>query len=301
MAIINALDVGINSDWDDPSIIWVANAGFRSIRIGWEPNWDFSTLQRIVKTAGDNKLLVHLNCVPTKLAGGRTYDDPAMPGFVDKCARLPISSLGFFNEGNHLPFIANPNAAQWADAQVKMKDIAHQANPILTLLLEALSPESGALDPRKFLADGLVHNNRLKEFNAFGAHVYEFPYNPLGKNSWNPAYYLNELDNLWKWYGKVMPFWITEFGAPSGPASSTALYPDAPYKYDEATQLQWFVDYMQAFQKSAAKVTKIMWYNQRDGNPGTGADWEKYLGLLRVDGSEKPICHAMRAVAWSNR
>jgi hypothetical protein len=305
------LVVGLNADWDDNSQSFAAKTGFRSVRVGWEPNWSRPQLEDIITRAAAKGLIVDLEIVATKTAYGRYYSDPGVRDLIAWAVpKFQLGSISFFNEGNHQPFIQSPDPYQWADACVELLDLVKKLRPKLACATGGLSPEAGTLTPVVFLREGILHNHRLLEFDALGMHPYEFPYNPLDPNPWNFVHQLDELHRIVAYCRaayqvratETMPFWLTEFGAPSyGTQEDLARYPDAPFKYNEADQAKWALSYIEAFARSQALIGRVHWYCDRDGDPGTGASWESHVGLRRQDGTPKPAAAVMQAFAWGHR
>ncbi len=310
------LTVGVNSEWDDESFRTLGAWGCRSTRIGWDADWDiaqgWSGLVDICTRAKALGLTVDLEVVASSVSGVRRYDDPNVRRLLrwvspaTQVARLGLSSVSLLNEGNHKPFINFPNAAQWANTMVELRDLVRSINPALPVGTGGLSPESNELSWIPFLKAAYAANPRIKEFEAIGLHPYCFPWVPDVLEPWSGFTYMDTLDALFReWHGgaKTIPVWLTEFGAPTIRGES----PSGAYTYSatgvRSGQAEWCAKYVKAMRRSRCTIAKVHWYRDRDSKPigYTTTSNDPYMGLRYYDGTWKPAANVYSAFAWSKR
>lgn len=300
--------VGLNSDDGEASLKRNATLGIKTVRIGWESNWEpdgkYPRLQAICALANKYGLGVDLEVVATRINNVRKYDDPGAVTLAQWAAKnCSLASMSFLNEGNHQPFITAPDAKGWANAMVNLKDKVAVVNPALPLATGGLSPEGGDLSCIPFWTHAIQANPRILEFDHIGLHPYETNWYPSSPNWWNPNNMLKDAHGLFLWcrQGKPVDFWLTEFGSPSMPS----LYKpgaEPPQRFTEEDQAKWLADYIHAFQQTTARVARVHFFCDNDWtSPGEMAARDAHMGLFKTDGTPKPAASVYSAFAWARR
>jgi hypothetical protein len=198
--------------------------------------------------------------------------------------------LSLFSDGG-------PNPAAYARLVKAAATAGHRARPSAKFLMAADvtgETESGALTP--WLAPmyrAVPDLNRY--FDGVAVHPYSAPRGPLTFNRGHDARFefrrIETLRHDFVSRGARKPFWITELGWSTCPASPENCNSES----QQATYLR------QAFQKvkrSYPWVRALFVYNYRDSTTVTDpTDKERWFGLIRRDGTPKPAWNVLRAEA----
>ncbi len=298
-----------------------AKIGATRVRIGWENPWPIADLAKTINEIHDAGMRLTICLTPNN----RKYGEK---DYVDFCiAVMKILKKGDIlevrNEPNHKPFALIPNAKAYAAEFVAVYEACKPINPDIPIIIGGMSPEAGDLDPRSFTVacinqapTEMVIGKPVSKFlkaDGQAMHTYCFPSDPTVGDAWNPVAYIGynvggqpSLDAIWKFCGiPAMPFYLTEFGAPSGRTDLGTTgkpdpeYPQMPYRYNQVGQAEWLARYLEAFRWNPANIVGADWFSIVDGIAGTGESWAPYMGLLKADGTKKEVTQVFRAWASS--
>jgi hypothetical protein len=176
------------------------------------------------------------------------------------------------------------------------------ANPRAVVVAGETAPagtKGGDISPSDFTralyAAGIGGN-----FDVFAAHPYTYPETPAGNNAYNAWGQMMTMHDIMADHGDgAKPLWITEFGAPTGgpgqpSANGTLTYPKAEY-VTEGLQAQILREATQIyFGKSWSGL--FLWYDYQDAGTKQTTS-ENFYGLVRADGSHKPVYDVFVAAA----
>ncbi len=161
---------------------------------------------------------------------------------------------------------------------------------------------SGTIEQLGFLQD-MYGSGAAGTFDALGYHSYAYPATPLDVESWSGWSKMNDLRvslrSIMITNGEMnKQIWQTEFGAPTGGPG----YQATEAGYDPAAGDYYVSEGLQArMAEQAVAVTKtqswagpLFWYSYKDRSTDMSTS-ENFYGLLRADGSRKPVFDALGA------
>jgi exo-beta-1,3-glucanase (GH17 family) len=106
-------------------------------------------------------------------------------------------------------------------------------------------------------------------------------------NRWNFRR-IEDIRNKFKSHGTDKPFWITEIGWPTCPSSTKCVNEAA-----QAADTQMMLDMIKS--NYSSWVQAVFFYNFHDPSTQNPTNMENYFGLLRGDGSQKPVWNVIKA------
>lgn len=182
-----------------------------------------------------------------------------------------------------------------------IKSVDPSANVIAGSMAPAATA-SGNISPFDFL-NSIYQNGGKDYFDSVSFHPYSFPVLASYSASWNAWQQMfagNSLRSLMSANGDdAKRIWITEFGAPTGGPGALAdvgnyNLSQSPDHVTEDLQTQMFTDSFSLF-NTYSWAGPMFWYSYKD--LGTTNDTiENFFGIIRFDGSPKPIYSVMKDV-----
>jgi polysaccharide biosynthesis protein PslG len=322
---------GINSAWNNPcNLRAIRDSGvtMERLEVGWpevEPQkgrwtWRQFDEQFAVAARHGVSMLPLLMGVPG-WAGGDEYSiGTDQAGFARYVARvvsrygprgsfwrahhgIPYRPARWFEIWNE-PYLAQfsdggPNATAYARLFKDAAIAGHRASPGARFLLSADSSgqtQSGSLVPWiSTMYQAVPDLNRY--FDGVAVHPYSAPQSPLEFTpGHNTRFQFRRIESIRHDFvargAAAKPFWITEIGWPTCPAS--------PEDCVNETQQAAYLGQMLRTVKTnySSFVRAVFVYNYRDSpsnaDPGNKEVW---FGLIRRDGSPKPAWNVLRAEA----
>ncbi len=276
-------------------------------------SFDWRRVDRLVNAANvrNIKLLPVLAYTPDwARPAGCTSDkcaprDPALFAAFAKEAVKRYSSKGIYaweiwNEPNVAPFwrpVANvmdyATMLKLAHAAIKSQDISAL---VITGGLAPSDTKSGNISPVDFLKQ-LYTQDTQSSFEAVGFHPYSFPVLPSYFQVWNAWSQMRDtqtsLRSIMENNGDASKLiWLTEFGAPTGGPGAVATIDNYnlsqhPDHVTEDLQAMMASDAINLAGKSPW-AGPLFWHTYKDQGT-TSNTIENFFGILRYDGSQKPI------------
>ena len=170
--------------------------------------------------------------------------------------------------------------------------------------LAAVSTRDGDISQIDFLRQvSALGGNKM--VNAIGYHPYTYPLLPSLVTSFGTAWDRIDrapvsLHSVLVHYGTPnLPFWLTEYGAPTGgPGSgSTGAQSSSTTHVTEARQAQILVDAVNTAWGDP-HIQGLFIYEDRDRGGSTSTN-ENFYGVRRANGSKKPAFSALRKALLS--
>ncbi len=266
-------------DWTDTDrVIGAANARGLSVLavIGYQPGW-----ARVYRADGTQ--------LPPQPAGFAEFAAAAAKRYS-----TDVGAWEVWNEPNLERFWRpRPVPAAYARLLRAAAEAIRANDPGDPILSGGLAPAVDAADgssiaPETFLRR-LYRRGVGGSFDAVAIHPYCYPELPTDDSSWNTFFKLSELHAIMTRRGDGdKRLWLTEYGAPTGAASSAvgderqaAMLVGA---YDEASRLDF--------------AGPIFYYNYRDDGTDL-ADAEQNFGIVRRDRTPKPAWAALQGALSS--
>jgi hypothetical protein len=315
----------IKTELDD-----IVSLGFGWIRVdfAWssiQPNgrdeffWDKT--DRIIKLANERglKVLPIITYTPYWARSGVCKetnrcapDNPKDYGEFAKALAKRYSSAGVYaweiwNEPN-LGIFWKPSAdPEYYEKLLKEAYIAiHGVNPSAIVLTGGLAPTDTkgiSMNPREFI-ERLYASGGKRYFDAIGFHPYSFPLSPSQYNKTSAWSQMADaewsLRSIMKENGdSAKKIWLTEYGAPTGGPGSVASSPsryvwDVPDHVTESYQAEIFEDAVSKI-KTYDWAGPMFWYSYKDLGTNKN-DKENFFGIIRYDGSKKPVYFKMEDI-----
>ena len=264
--------------------------------------YSWSNTDRVVAAAAARGLsvLAILTYTPTwATTAGTTHAPPTSAADYARFAAVAatryagrIAAYEIWNEPNNPLFWApGANVAGYVTLLKAAYPAVKTADPDAIVLGGSLSPGTdggGWISPVTF-TNGMYASGAGPFMDALSVHPYSYPALPSDPTtaSWNTFYRVKNLRTIMVNNGdSAKRIWLTEFGAPTGTASSAVT---------EARQAQIIADGF-AFARTLPYAGPLFVYSGRDRGTDT-ADREQMFGVLHRDFSEKPAMAAVRAAA----
>ncbi len=299
-----------------------AAMGFTNIRMDFDwmnmqpdsaSSFNWSDHDRVVKTAAKYKLKV-LGLITYTPAWAR----PAGCGF-ESCAPannsqyaafaaaaaahyapLGVHNWELWNEPNlQGSWRPSPSAAAYADLLKLTYSAIKNVNPnafIISGGISSVDNASGSVNQLTFLSS-MYSAGARGSFDALGYHSYSFPATPDEVHSWSGWSMMNalptSLSSIMTANGDgAKKIWSTEYGAPTnGPgaqATESGYDPEAgDYYVSEGLQAKMAAQAINAV-RAGSWAGPLFWYSYKDLGTDTSTS-ENFFGILRADGSRKPI------------
>ncbi len=203
-----------------------------------------------------------------------------------------VAAWEIWNEPNQTrAWIAPPDPAAYARVVEAASPPIRKHDPRAKILMGALAPavddpDGDEISPITFLKGVYAAGIDRSAYDVVSIHPFSYPALPSGDEEWNTFNRLPDIYRVVRNNGDgKKPFWLTEYGARTGTTSNsvsfarqTALMKDA---YRETKKLPF--------------VQALFFYSLRDASTNR-KEPEDNFGLLRFDGSPKPVYTAMRRV-----
>lgn len=297
--------LGVNVWPTADNLAKAASLGVSWVRISDEAHWHsdgdtafdwkpFDLAVRLAHTFG-LKVLQACQGMPKNWAlGGEPghyapKDCPSMLKWCDwaaECAARGVDAVEIGNEWNNSSFWQPaPDPKSSAVLTAFAADAIQQRRPDVPVITGGFSPAGGDLAPAKFFKSQLAAApNMLDHVHGIGHHPYEFPSDP---NAGHPQSAMTQTLDLVP-LGGSRPIWVTEFGSTVGP-------PGDAKAMNEDAQVIHLDRYFAAFDALALQgVTwgPQFWYNLVD--LPDALTWPSWMGIFRLDGTERPIGEVFR-------
>ncbi len=249
-----------------------------------------------------------LSCPPASNA--------AFAAFAGAAARhysaLGVHTFEIWNEPNMTFFWSNPNATRYGQLLSAAADAVHAADSRGKVIVGGLAAAAGGLpilDQVQFLA-AICATGACDKIDGVGYHPYTYPLAASERPGWPTPWTRMSLDkpslhSVLVAAGRPdVPFWLTEFGAPTGgPGLVSNGGPDPVGGHTdhvtEALQASLATDVVRTAAADPS-IAALFWHQLQD-NPTAGDTIEAHYGLRRADGSAKPAFAAFAAAALSSR
>ncbi len=284
---------GLGADWVRVDISWARIEAHRG-------DYAWASTDRVVDAARAAGLSVlAIDCSEPNRAfrydsegALRPPSPPQFAQFAGAAARRyagTVRAWEVWNEPNSRHFWpSGPNSSAYARLLRPTSEAIRDHDPGATVLAGGLAPAVDAADgsqisPETFLRD-LYRVGASTSFDAVAVHPYSFPALPEAPKPWNTFYRLPDLHRIMRDHGDAdAPLWLTEFGAPTGPAPR-AVTPRRQTKilvhgYREASQLHF--------------VNRLFFYSYRDLRSGHTA-LERHFGVVSHRWRHKPAHAALK-------
>ncbi len=215
-----------------------------------------------------------------------------------------------WNEPNISAFwLPHPDPAVYTSLLRYASKAMRAADSSINILTGSLAPaetKNGNIAPLDFI-DSMYKSGAKDLFDSVGFHPYSFPVPAGYLANWNAWQQMSQtarsVRSIMAQNGDSdKKIWITEYGAPTGGPRATA-YKDnynlgnRPDHVTEDLQAQIFSEAYGLY-KSYSWAGPMMWYSYKD--IGTSSETiENFFGILRYDGSKKPIYNVMKEILHS--
>jgi len=297
----------------------IAAIGFGWVRVSHEMGWA-GTIDALAKTvveahARGIKVLQSPQISGKKYNGG-TAQLAEFGKFCADCVSVAkVDALSIGNEWNNLPFWGAPTSLdpantsrvipQWAPAtQAQFASFgaseARRINPNIPIATPGMSPQSSVLNPYQWwpaFFDAGKTNMTAAKFTAVDVHPYVWPEDPsTNPYQWNPGLQIPDISKAAQARGMTGEIWAGEIGAPGYPAGTT-IPTIRGYKLDEARQVICYDGYfkvIRAHEAAGINYRNIMWVTVQDGMSVSTPGPEAYFGVLRADGTKKPVWQRLK-------
>ncbi len=262
---------------------------------------DWETTDALVEEAGDAGLEVLLLVTYTpswaRPEGASNKHPPSDVSDWEAFVRLAADRYGgsvaaweIWNEPNVVDFWesgADPRGyATLFEAAARAIRAESPDTTVITGGLAPASNEGDELSPLAFLSE-LYRYLEPGLADAIAVHPYTFPERPSDGGRNNPFQHLPTIiDLVASEEGRVLPIWLTEFGAPTG-TSDKAVSP--------TEQAEIIADAMRCVRGSDA-LGPLFLYNLEDPSDADPTDREDNFGLIGADGQPKPAWDAVAEV-----
>ena len=301
--------VALNIEWIRLDFDWAV------IQRGGSDSYDWSRVDRVVAAANKRNLKLlpilaytprwarsedcSVRCPPTDPATFAHFAAVA----AQRYAPQGIHTWEIWNEPNAAGFwrpSADPvlYAALLKAAYLNIKKVDPDAQ-IISGGLAIVATRNGSIAPREYLA-ALYKEGAGSYFDALGYHPYSFPVTASYRASWNAWQQMNNTspslrDIMIANGDRDKKIWITEYGAPTGgPGEASATYKPKE-NTDHVTEERQKEILVDAIRDAAAHdwLGPFFWYSYKDIGESQSST-ENFYGLLRADGSAKPVYDALR-------
>lgn len=274
------------------------------VRTSQEPPWGSVTarLGPFRKACDDNGLKL-MQCAQTighkQPRHQADLDDYAE--FVAECAAMADATSGG-NEINGFGSNETPDPVAAAATFVAVVETRDRLAPRRQLMTPSMCPAGGPIgssyvEPLLFFSKMVEAERSILAAKKLWLdwHGYcDGRYNPNYVATWNTVHRTRDLHAYVAGLGfpDLHVSW-SEMGTQTGP-------PGWAQRVDEATQALRFNQQLleaRAQRKAGGKFAPLVWYTIRDSQPNGPTDWPACAGLLRLDGSERPVAAAFRTAA----
>lgn len=213
--------------------------------------------------------------------GGKVLTPAEMAAFATSVV-ADADAFEVWNEQNINSFWPSPNPEAYAAVYNAARDAirAKRAVPVLSGGLSPAPNGSSTIAPADFLQRAMAAGMRP---DAIGWHPYCSPAMPSGTPTWSAW---TQMTQTPEWKAGAIPFWATEFGAPTGGTNDAAIV-------DEATQAKMIAEALRLW-GSYPNTGPLFVYQGRDSNTSGNTTREEHYGLLRTDFSPKPALAAFK-------
>ncbi len=298
-------------------------ANWIRVEIGWKTvqpdsytDYNWSGIDRILETAEKYgvKILAVVNYNIPAWAQNEPYDsDKHIPpknsdsfaqfaGTVAERYKDRIKYFEIWNEPNHREFwYDNPNPETYGlllkVSYVKIKEANPEAIVISGGLAMVGENEGKSITPYKFIS-ALYESDAHNYFDAIALHPYTYPASPVSTD-WSEWIQVSRIRNLMIAKGEGnKKIWITEYGAPTNGAGEKHEIDEWNFSYGNDYMSETAQDIMAKglilrYNQSKDWMGPVFWYAIQDtaaidNNP------EKFFGIFRFDGTEKPIYRTLK-------
>lgn len=303
------------------------NIGWIRIDVAWnevQPNsasvYDWGNVDRVIAavTARNMKVLATLDYTPAWARSSSCPSspdcEPANPGQFATFAAAAVSryeSEGvdhweIWNEPNFGFWQPSPNVEDYLTLLKASYTVIKAIQPTSIVMTGGLAPAAdgeNSISPITFLTE-LYADGGEPYFDAVGMHPYSYPALPSYFATWNAW---SQMASTTPSIRSVMAangdankqVWLTEFGAPTGgPGNEESVgevgFPGSPDHVTEGLQAEMFSTAFNSLQNDQW-AGPLFWYSYEDA--GTSQDTnENFFGILRNDGSEKPIYSTIQSL-----
>jgi hypothetical protein len=227
---------------------------------------------------------------------------------VARYAPLGVHTWEIWNEPNSTGFWQPaPSAGEYATLLRGTATVIRALDPrafIISGGLAAVATRNGDISQIDFLR-GLSALGGNKLVDAIGYHPYTYPLLPSAVTSYGTPWDRIDrapvsLKRVLVGYGTPnLPFWLTEYGAPTGgPGSgSSGGQSSSTTHVTEARQSQILVDAVRTAWADD-NIHGLFIYEDRDRGSSRATN-ENFYGIRRADGSPKPVFRALRTALLS--
>jgi hypothetical protein len=326
---LSTLRVGLNAVWNrDCDLRALARAGIRweRLEVMWsvvEPRpgrWRFGRYDTYFEEAARAGITVLplLNEAPS---WAPEQGIPQTPGpfsdFVSRAVRRYGPGGSFWRTHRHIPYrpavwfelwnepylsqfsAGDPDPAAYARIVKAAVGAGRQANPAARFLIEADTVAPQPDGSRKDWVGGMYSAvpDLNQWFDGVAVHPYSGPNTPPdyytpGSSDQSQFRRIQAVHDAFVAHGAAdKPFWITEVGWSTCPAStSSCLSPAQQARYTARMFQIVKTEYRQW-------VKAVFIYNYRDGLHQNAADKEDWFGVLRFNGTPKPVWYVLEHAA----
>lgn len=223
---------------------------------------------------------------------------------ADRYKSYGINHWEIWNEPNSINFFRPiPNVSSYSAMLKSAYSAIKESNPDAVVLTGGLAPTLNVgsnISPISFI--NILYEKGVNDyFDAIALHPYSFPVDPSYSASWNGWQQLNQIRQIMTENGENDKFvWITEFGSPTngpGVAYDNLILDNFVHESDFVTEYRQNAIANDAIKQSANIqdwLGPFFWYSLID----RGSDKEtpeNFFGLLRSDGSKKPVWYIIES------
>ena len=201
--------------------------------------------------------------------------------------RVPIRSWQVWNEPN-LPVYwpSGPDPLAYVQLLRATGRAIKRVDPAAEIVGAGLSQSRLGMPFRTFVS-GMFHAGAADTLDTFALH-------PFARDAGGAIDAVESTRELLHALGEQTPIWITEFSWASGG-------PPSPFTLGERGQARNVQEAMEAFVRRRRElgIRGAIYFNWRDSKPYAGGHdfWGLHTGLLRKDGSAKPVLEVFKREA----
>lgn len=283
-----------------------AALGLKWVRVSEEYGWNGLDRLKATCDAANARGLKIIQCVQNS---GHRYDDPikndGLVQFAVQCVAAGASVVEVGNEFNHRPFWQAPEVSVMppqaqANLTARIARAVHNAYPNTPVITPGMSPEADPLNPwtwwPQYLdADALGH--AAANWNGIGLHPYCYPElattNPV---QWNPLLQVPTIRSDAAKRGITTSVWLTEIGAPGFATSAPIIRGVALTEQRQVDCYKAYISVIRQQESAGIAYPLVCFHTLFDGQAATNAV-EQGFGLIRTDGTKKPVYDVVKAFA----
>lgn len=214
----------------------------------------------------------------------RTTNADALSAFANAVIG-EADAFEVWNEQNLNSFWSNPNPELYASIYNAVKTAIRSKRPGVPVVSGGLSPAPtnppSSIAPAEYLKRAMAAGMQP---DAIGWHPYCSPAFPGSTDGWSAWFQMTQTPEF---KGGTIPFWATEFGAPTGGSGDAAIVTETVQKAMIVKAFEMWATYR--------ATGPLFVYQGRDKGIST-TDREDHYGLLRADWSPKPAFTSFKAV-----